>query len=162
LPRTRVHAEKNVHRSLSALCITFAVLGGCDRSSAERDRAVIAGLEDSLRAATVRADTAVLGALYAPEYLSTSAVGHTSSRDEALMAYRVGLVRADSARIGNLDIRVYDGTALAMGLLQWGGMAAGQPFAATARFQHVWGRQPEGRWQIVASQMTSQPPPRVP
>ncbi len=141
--------------------LALAAATGCARTSAERERTQVEALEDSLRAATVRADTAVLGALYAADYLSTSAVGHTSSRDEALMAYRLGLVRADSARIGNLDIRVYGGTALVLGLLQWGGLAAGQPFAATARFQHVWVRQPDGRWQIVASQMTNQPPPRI-
>ena len=123
---------------------------------------VLEAHEERLRQAIVGADTAVLAALWAPEYLSTSAVGHTSTRDESLMAYGGGLVRVDSAEVSDLDIRVYGNTAVVLGLQRWGGQAAGRPFSGLARFQHVWLRQRDGSWQLVASQLTGQPagPPR--
>lgn len=120
-------------------------------------RTAIERLEHRLRDAMVAADTSVLGSLWAPEYLSTSAVGHTSSRAEALMAYGSGLVQVDSAAISDLDIRVYGSSAVGLGLLTWGGQAAGRPFGATVRFQHVWVRSGDA-WRLVASQLTTQPP----
>lgn len=107
-------------------------------------------------------DTAALGAIWAPEYLSTSAVGHTSTRAEALMAYGAGLVTVDTAEVHDLEVRAYGRTAVSIGVLRWAGAAAGRPFGATARFQHVWVGAGD-RWQLVASQMTNQgaggPPP---
>lgn len=101
-------------------------------------------------------DTMLLGSLWAPEYLSTSAVGHTSTRTESLMAYGSGLVQIDSAVVRDLDVRIYGETAVSLGLLDWAGAAAARPFTGTVRFQHVWVRQ-DGTWRLVASQLTSQP-----
>jgi len=124
-------------------------------------RTEIERLEHRLRDAMTEADTLTLGLLWAPEYLSTSAVGHTSTRAEALMAYGSGLVKVDSATISGLDIRPYGTTAVALGFLTWGGQAAGRPFGATVRFQHVWVQSGDG-WRLVASQLTAQPAGRPP
>lgn len=118
--------------------------------------ATIRELEERLRQGIAAADTATLASLWAPEYLSTSAVGHTSSRTESLMAYGAGLVKVTSAEVRDLDIRTYGNTAVGLGMLDWSGTAAGSPFQGTARFQHVWVSR-EGRWQLVASQLTNQP-----
>lgn len=141
--------------ALRALLPAVVALLGC-RGTADH-RPAVEPLEERLRAAIVAEDTATLADLLAPEYLSTSAVGHTSTRDESLLAYGAGMVRVDSAAIGNLDIRSYGRTAVSLGLMRWGGSAAGRPFAATVRFQHVWVRQDDGRWRLVASQLTTQP-----
>jgi ketosteroid isomerase-like protein len=141
-----------------------ALFAGCERRPSPPSEAeesprpdVFISLEHRLLDAMRAADTAALGDLWAPEYRSTSAVGHTSTRAEALMAYAVGLVRVDSADVSEVDVRTYGRTAIVFGALRWGGMAAGGPFTQVARFQHVWVRQADGRWQLVASQMTAQP-----
>lgn len=149
--------------SLSVLmAITMAACGAGSFPSPDPGsapgRGLFEALEDSLRQAMLRQDTIVLGRLWAPEYLSTSAVGHTSTRAEALLAYGAGLVRVDSAQLSDLDVRVYDRLGVVLGLMRWGGEAAGRPFAGTVRFQHVWVSQPDRTWQLVASQLTSQPP----
>jgi hypothetical protein len=118
--------------------------------------ATIRQLEERLRQGMVTGDTAVLGALWAPEYVSTSAVGHTSNRTESLMAYGAGLVNVDTAIVRDLDVRPYGRTAVGLGLLDWSGTAAARPFAGTVRFLHVW-VQGEGTWHLVASQLTNQP-----
>lgn len=130
-------------------------------SATPSDSAAIAAVlarEEALRLAMVSADTAALGALLSAEYLSTSAVGHTSTRAETILAYGAGLVRVDSAAIRDVDVRAYGTTAVALGFLDWSGQAAGQPFSATARFQRVWVQQADGRWMLVASQLTGQAP----
>lgn len=115
----------------------------------------ITALEEQLRRAIVASDTATLAGLWAPEYLSTSAIGHTSNRAESLMAYGGGLVNVDTAVVRDVDVRFYGGTAVSLGVLEWAGSAAGRPFAGTVRFQHVWART-SGGWQLVASQLTNQ------
>lgn len=119
-------------------------------------------LEERLRQAMAASDTATLGALWAPEYLSTSAVGHTSNRTESLAAYGAGLVRVDSANLRDVDVRTYGTTAVSLGFLDWAGTAAGQPFRSTVRFLHVWALSDDDTWRLVASQLTNQPatPPR--
>lgn len=147
----------------------FALLGalhaaGCeparspDTTESTTSSATVQQLEERLRQGMVTADTAVLGALWAAEYMSTSAVGHTSNRTESLMAYGSGLVKVDTAVVRDLDVRTYRTTAVSLGLLDWVGSAAGRPFRGTVRFQHVWVLN-DGDWRLVASQLTNQPAP---
>lgn len=155
-------------RSHLSLTCLLALLAACEPRGAtpagdpDQVRAAIMEQEEALRRAMVAEDTAALGALWAPEYLSTSAVGHTSTRAEALMAYGGGLVTVDTAELSEVDVRAYGPTAVSLGYLRWAGAAAGRPFGATVRFQHVWVTD-GGRWRLVASQLTSQgmsgPPP---
>jgi len=127
-----------------------------DAIQAAADPSIIKQLEERLRRAMVAADTATLGALWAPEYLSTSAVGHTSNRPEALMAYGSGLVKVDTAVVRDLEVRTYGPMAVSLGLLDWAGSAAARTFRGTVRFQHVWVLH-DRAWRLVASQLTSQP-----
>ncbi len=151
---------------LWAVLLAGGVLVACQRESAhsvnaDSTRAGIAQMEERLRDGMARADTALLGSLWAPEYLSTSAVGHTSTRAEALMAFGAGMVRLDTVVIRDLDIRPYGATAVSLGFMDWSGQAAGSPFASTVRFQHVWVHS-DGVWRLVASQLTNQPTPGSP
>lgn len=120
------------------------------------DTAAIRSQEERLRQAMVGGDTATLASLWAPEYLSTSAVGHTSDRAQSLMAYGGGLVNVDTAVVRDVEIRFYGTTAVALGMMDWSGSAAGRAFGGTVRFQHVWAHA-DGAWRLVASQLTSQP-----
>lgn len=121
------------------------------------DTAGVRAAEERFRTAMMHADTSALAALWAPEYLSTSAVGHTSNRAQSMMAYGTGLVKVDTAAIRELEIRPYGSTAVALGFMDWAGSAAGGAFFGTVRFQHVW-VYTSGAWQLVASQLTNQPP----
>lgn len=118
--------------------------------------AAVTRAEERLRRAMVAADTAALAGLLAPEYLSTSAVGHTTDRQGALMAYGGGLVKVDSAAVDELDVRPYGSAVVSLGRMKWGGTAAGREFSGTVRFQHVWVVR-DGAWRLVASQLTGQP-----
>ena len=139
-----------------------ALIIGCQRerpSSAGGDESAAASIrqrEERLRQGMVAGDTAILGSLWAPEYLSTSAVGHTSNRTEALVAYGAELVNVDTAAVRDIAVRVYGSTAVSHGMLDWAGTAAGRPFSGTVRFLHVWVAS-DGSWRLVASQLTNQP-----
>jgi hypothetical protein len=148
----------------TAIVLPSAALLACTVETRDRTQPpatdhgrVIAALEERLTSAMVASDTATLARLWADEYRSTSAVGHTSTRAEALMAYTAGLVQVDSAAVQDLDVRSYGNAAVSLGYLHWAGTAAGTPFVAVARFQHVWIFS-DTAWRLVASQMTNQPP----
>lgn len=157
LPRAEGSSRKLLAPLLAALCTV-----GCQpaRAPGTADSSTVAAAvqqrEELLREGMLAADTAVLGSLWAPEYLSTSAVGHTSNRAESIVAYGSGLVKVDSAVVRDLDVRAYGTTAVALGMLDWSGAAAARPFRGTVRFLHVW-VQRDGDWRLVASQLTNQP-----
>lgn len=145
-----------------AVLLAGGVVAACQReppapaASADAVRVEITQLEERLRQGMARADTTVLASLWAPEYLSTSAVGHTSTRAEALMAFGAGMVRLDTVTIRDLEVRPYGGAAVSLGFMDWSGVAAGSRFSSTVRFQHVWVNS-DGAWRLVASQLTNQP-----
>lgn len=156
-------------RSLTARLLPILLLGGLacpapkpvgfgDGPASAADQPAVTQLEERLRRAIVAADTATLALLWAPEYQSTSAVGHTTNRAEALMAYGSGLVKVDTAVTRDVEVRTYGSTAVSVGSMDWAGTAAGRPFGGTVRFQHVWVLR-GGAWRLVASQLTSQPSP---
>ena len=159
---TRTHIDARIRTLRPVLPLLGALLIACQRErtpSASGDESVAASIrqrEERLRQGMVAGDTAILGALWAPEYLSTSAVGHTSNRAEALMAYGAGLVNVDTAAVRELGVRVYGSTAVSHGMLDWAGTAAGRPFSSTVRFLHVWVSS-DGSWRLVANQLTNQP-----
>lgn len=141
--------------ALVAYALAVLALGTLGPGPARADATTdaIAAQEEKFRAAMVASDVASLQRLWGREYVSTSAVGHASTRAESLAAYTAKLVDVDDARISGLDVRTYGNVAVSLGLLDWRGRAAGQPFEQRARFQHVWALR-DGQWQLVASQMT--------
>ena len=151
-------------RSLRPVLTLLSVLViGCQRerpASANDGASIAASIrqsEEQLRQGMIAGDTAILGTLWAPEYLSTSAVGHTSTRAEALMAYGAGLVKVDTATVRDLGVSAYGSTtAVSHGMLDWAGTAASRPFSSTVRFLHVWVSS-DRSWRLVASQLTNQP-----
>lgn len=143
---------------LAALAFACQVERQPGTAGGDDPAATVRQLEERLRQGMVTGDTVVLGSLWAPEYLSTSAVGHTSNRTESLMAYGSGLVNVDTAVVRDLVVRPYGTTAVGLGLLDWSGTAAARPFAGTVRFLHVWVLG-EGTWRLVATQLTNQPSP---
>ena len=141
-----------VHR---VLLLLGATLAACSRP-APAARSEIEAAEERLRAAMVAADTATLGALWAPDYASTSAVGHSTTRAEGLMAYGAGLVRVDTAALREVTVQQRGDSAVSTGILEWAGSAGGGPFGSTVRFEHRWVRQ-AGQWRLVSSRLSRLP-----
>lgn len=138
------------------ISIVLGCAGAPDRAPSPADTVAVRSGEARLASAMIASDTAVLAALWAPEYVSTSAVGHTSDRAQSLMAYGAGLVRVDSVKLRDIELRPYGEAVVALGFMDWTGAAAGQPFKSTVRFQHVWAGRGDSL-RIVASQLTNQP-----
>ncbi|MBK8006417.1 MAG: DUF4440 domain-containing protein [Gemmatimonadetes bacterium] len=124
-------AGARIRRSLGGVALVLCA--ACGRAAPGIGDEIPA-LEERLRAAMMAADTAALAALWAPEYSSTSAVGHSTTRAEGLMAHGAGLVRVDTAALREVTVRQRGDSAVSTGILEAGSAGAG-PFGSTVRFR---------------------------
>lgn len=111
-------------------------------------------LEDALNKAVVQGDVATFDRLFADDFTHTSQDGHFRTRAEWMKGRVQGKTNYVSFDVDNLQIRIFDETAVVTGLSKpsWretdGSLASGR-----FRFLRVWVKR-DGRWQAVAFQAT--------
>jgi hypothetical protein len=111
-------------------------------------------LEEQLRAAAVKADTAVLERLLAEDYVTTNQNGLTRTKAEVIADSKSGAAKTESLSLDNVKVRVYGDAAV---------LTADRTAKSRLRGQDTSGRQREirvfvkrnGRWQAVAMQTTA-------
>jgi uncharacterized protein (TIGR02246 family) len=122
-----------------------------DAAAVEKE---IRQLEEQLRTAAVKADTASFERLLADDYTSTNMSGLTRSKAEIIADLKSGAQKTTSASLDNVKVRVYGDAAV---------LTADRTTKSTLRGQDNSGRQREirvfvkrnGRWQAVAMQTTA-------
>jgi uncharacterized protein (TIGR02246 family) len=110
-------------------------------------------LEEQLRAAAVKGDTAAFERLLADDYTSTNMNGLIRSKSEIIADLKSGAQKTESVNLENVKIRAYGDAAV---------LTADRTTKSTLRGQDNSGRQREirvfvkrnGRWQAVAMQTT--------
>jgi uncharacterized protein (TIGR02246 family) len=110
-------------------------------------------LEEQLRAAAVKRDTAAFDRLLADDYTSTNLNGLTRSKAEVIADAKSGAAKTESLTLDNVKVRVYGDAAV---------LTADRTVKSTLRGQDTSGRLREirvfvkrnGRWQAVAMQTT--------
>jgi uncharacterized protein (TIGR02246 family) len=113
----------------------------------------IRDIEEQLRAAAVKGDTAAFERLMADDYTSTSMSGLTRSKAEIIADWKSGAQKTESISLDNVKVRVYGDAAV---------LTADRTTKSRLRGQDNSGRQREirvfvkrnGRWQAVAMQTT--------
>ena len=79
--------------------------------------------------------------------------GAVVGKEEALASYQDDARHWDYAQSDQLNVRLYDDTAVVIGRWRAKGVNKGEAFDYSARYTSVWVRH-EGRWQMVADQST--------
>jgi uncharacterized protein (TIGR02246 family) len=110
-------------------------------------------LEEQLRAAAVKADTAAFERLLADDYTTTNLKGLTRSKAEVIADAKSGAAKTESLTLDSVKVRVYGDAAV---------LTADRTVKSTLRGQDTSGRLREirvfvkrnGRWQAVAMQAT--------
>jgi hypothetical protein len=142
----------NVHWPLSVLILS--VLGG--RATAQvdtpRSRQVLA-TEDQRFAAMLRADTAALRSLLAPDLTYTHTDGEQNTKDEFLQILSSNALRYDSIVPDARHVRVFESTAIVTGRSAMRVESGGRPASFRIRYLAVY-RWADGRWQLAAWQST--------
>ena len=138
-----------------ALLLVFAASG---RAQQPATAAVEAQLRQAIREyddALRRADVAVIGRFFTPEYIFVNPRGQRLTRDERLANFRERRTVLDSVVHAPQDesFRSYGEVVVYTAVLTLTGQYSGQAQQGRHRAMVVWVRR-DGRWQQAASQLT--------
>lgn len=116
----------------------------------------VAQAERTLAEAYLGLDLAVFDRLLHQDYVIVGPGGVPRNKAETLAAFRDGTRHWDKTSVDQLDIRLFDATAVVTGRWSASGRNGAAPFDCQARFLSVWVKE-DGRWQNVAYQSTDIP-----
>ncbi|MEM7530996.1 MAG: nuclear transport factor 2 family protein [Chloroflexota bacterium] len=120
--------------------------------STDAIHAVIDG-ERQLAAAHLTLDLQIIDELLHPDYVIVQPGGEIESKQAVLASYQTGDRVWHSAKVDDLDVRVYGNMAMVVGHWQASGRNGSVQFDYEARFLSVWVNE-LGRWQNVGYQAT--------
>lgn len=104
----------------------------------------------------IRKDAAVAERLLADEYVFIQADGQVSNKAQNVEILRSPDFECQALTTDDVQVRVYDHTALIMGRAHFKATYKGEDVGGEFRYTDVWVKR-AGRWQNVASQATRLP-----
>jgi ketosteroid isomerase-like protein len=113
----------------------------------------IAELEERLRQAMLAGDADALDSLIADSLLFVSHTGVLVTKEEDLRQHRTGLLRFIAIEPSDRHVESLGQTVVVSVRMHLVGEYDGATFAGSYRFLRVW-LEKDGRWQIVAGQVT--------
>ena len=122
--------------------------------SADAVRQQVCDVDDSLRTALLRADTAALARLYAEEVRTTNYRGVTSTKSMLLHAIGSGTLRFDTLQVRQRSVEVHGDSAVVAGSMHQvaAGPEGNHPLEIDYRRTYV---RRDGRWQLLATVIRS-------
>ena len=115
------------------------------------DIQTIKSAEHALAAAHLTLDLATIDRLFHPDYRILQPDGRFETKADVLASYQSGSRRWDTAEVDQLDVKLYQTTAIATGRWQATGQNGDEHFDYAARFISVWIKE-DGRWQNISYQ----------
>jgi Domain of unknown function (DUF4440) len=123
----------------------------------ETQREEIAVLEHETVHAIKLSDSTFFRRVYSDEFSGTLSHGQIVSKSTFLDAVQTRDVKYEAFNASDLDIRIYERTAVATCLWSARGTFNNQHFSSQMRVMHVYVNTPDG-WRAVAGQFTLLPP----
>ena len=127
--------------------------------SAERDQSrsvekVIKQLDNERIQAQIVADAVALDRIYADDFIGVGPSGTVRTKAQVISDFTSGTLRFQSITTDEVQVRVYDNTAVETGLSTMTGQEKGKAVPRDTRFTRVWVKQ-QGRWRLVANHYSS-------
>jgi ketosteroid isomerase-like protein len=123
------------------------------KSADGADEAAIAKIEQDWAAAMVKGDLAALESNLAKEWTLTED-GQTTTRAQALGAFKSGAYKVESASLRDLNVHVFGDAAIATMVVETKGTFMGKPVPPSSRSVDFFVKR-DGRWQAVSTQNTA-------
>jgi uncharacterized protein (TIGR02246 family) len=117
------------------------------RSSVEQE---IRKLDDERIQAQIHADKVALDRIYADDFIGVGPSGTVRTKPQVISDFTSGTLKFQSITTGEVQVRVYENTAVETGLSTMVGQDKGKAVPRDTRFTRVWVKQ-QGRWRIVAN-----------
>jgi uncharacterized protein (TIGR02246 family) len=141
--------------AILALTPTCIVLGQDtnrdQRSSVEQ---AIKQLDNERIRAQIGADAVALDRIYADDFIGVGPSGRVRTKAQVISDFTSGDLKFQSIVTDEVQVRVYENTAVETGLSTMSGQDKGKAVPRDTRFTRVWVKQ-EGRWRLVANHYSS-------
>jgi len=140
-------------KTIAMLILATLTVAAPAFAATPQQQQVLAVLHDWLDALEHN-DLARLERIIAPDYrITASAEGRVMDRTEDLAPIASGDLKFESAKVSEVDVRMFGDTAVVTGVGKFSVVMRGKPLTVEERFTDVYVRR-KGRWQPVASHST--------
>jgi len=137
------------------LAITLMSLALGQEESAGRNQKnsveqAIRKLDDERIQAQIGADAVALDRIYADDFIGVGPSGTVRTKPQVISDFTSGTLKFQSITTDDVQVRVYENTAVETGLSTMVGKDKGKAVPRETRFTRVWIKQ-QGSWQLVAN-----------
>ena len=120
---------------------------GTQRSNIEQ---VIRQLDGERIQAQIGADAAALDRIYADDFIGVGPSGTVRTKKQVILDFTSGTLKLQSITTDEVQVRVYENTAVETGLSTMDGQDNGKAVPRNTRFTRVWVKQ-QDYWRLVAN-----------
>ena len=143
--------------AILALTSTCIALG--QEQSTSRDQRIsveqaIKQLDNERIRAQIGADAVALDRIYADDFIGVGPSGTVRTKAQVISDFTSGDLKFQSIVTDEVQVRVYENTAVETGLSTMSGQDKGKAVPRDTRFTRVWVKQ-DGRWRLVANHYSS-------
>jgi uncharacterized protein (TIGR02246 family) len=144
---------------IAVLVLTVAPICEGQEQSASRDQR--SGVEQAIRQldneriqAQIHADATALDRIYAADFIGVGPSGRVRTKPQVISDFTSGDLKFQSITTDEVQVRVYENTAVETGLSTMIGQDKGKAVPRDTRFTRVWVKQ-QGSWRLVANHYSS-------
>ena len=140
-----------------ALTATSIALGQKQSASTDERSSVeqaIRQLDNERIQAQIGADAVALDRIYADDFIGVGPSGTVRTKAQVISDFTSGDLKFQSITTDEVQVRVYENTAVETGLSTMIGQDKGKTVPHDTRFTRVWVRK-QGRWRLVANHYSS-------
>jgi len=144
---------------IAALALTATSIALGQEQSASRDQRssveqAIRQLDNERIQAQIGADAVALDRIYADDFIGVGPSGTVRTKPQVISDFTSGALKFQSITTDEVQVRVYENTAVETGLSTMVGQDKGKAVPRDTRFTRVWVKQ-QGRWRLVANHYSS-------
>ena len=144
---------------IAVLVLTVAPMGVAQKQSATATdqtsvEEVIRKLDNERIQAQIHADATALDRIYADDFIGVGPSGTVRTKPQVISDFTSGNLKFQSITTDEVQVRIYENTAVETGLSTMVGQDKGKPVPRDTRFTRVWVKQ-QGSWRLVANHYSS-------
>ena len=145
---------------IAVVALSAAAIASGQQQSASRDskavvEQVIRKLDNERIQAQIHADAAALKRIYSDDFIGVGPSGTVRTKPQVISDFTSGALKFQSIKTDEVQVRVYENTAVETGLSTMVGQDKGKAVPRDTRFTRVWVKQ-QGSWRLVANHYSSQ------
>ncbi|PYK28951.1 MAG: hypothetical protein DME57_11590 [Verrucomicrobia bacterium] len=139
----------------AAMTLTLSSIALGQEGSTSKDQGssveqAIRQLDNERIQAQIGADAAALDRIYADDFIGVGPSGTMRTKPQVIADFTSGSLKFQSITTDEVQVRVYENTAVETGLSTMVGQDKGKTVPRDTRFTRVWVKQ-QGHWRLVAN-----------